>query len=548
MISWIQNHLIRHGRWIFITLLAVIIVAFVFTIGNTPGITTDKTNYEERVLFGFDINNPNAINEMAGEVGLSLLLQTGSDNRNERQIRNAISDRIVQRYLIEELNIPTPTTEQLRNYLQDLSYFQTDSGSFDNSKYTTFLEQLASNPSASEAQFLKVIALDYQIDQLNSAIEGPGYAVDAQVRLALDSRNTVYDLFNIKADYSSYDPEITVNQDILKEYYGQQMASYETKEKIEASYILFKINSNIIAKFNDAQLNEYYAENKEAIDAQYRATLSEEAASETPEISFEAVKDLVNSTLLSELQEKGAENSANNFTYALYDQSIAYGSEAFEANKTKYAVKEIEIAAYSKGDGNQKGLPANVLNAAFDLNADNYYSDPIRTANGFVVLFHKGRIPAETPTFYAVADQVSSDYKEAEKRKLFNEFGQNLKTQIERIVESGEDFATAATNLSDVTVEAYPDYGYNNRPTGVNPYEFQAVFSLNEGEVSDMMNYGGTGVITFLRSKKIAEYEADNEESNALLKNFKSFSRNTALNSFYSELMSLEIAQEDASE
>jgi hypothetical protein len=31
MISWIQHHLIRHGRWIFLTLLALIIVAFVFT-------------------------------------------------------------------------------------------------------------------------------------------------------------------------------------------------------------------------------------------------------------------------------------------------------------------------------------------------------------------------------------------------------------------------------------------------------------------------------------------------------------------------------------
>ena len=59
MISWIQNHLIRHGRWIFISLLVVIIVAFVFTIGNTPGCTTNRSNYVAENFFGYDLNSPN---------------------------------------------------------------------------------------------------------------------------------------------------------------------------------------------------------------------------------------------------------------------------------------------------------------------------------------------------------------------------------------------------------------------------------------------------------------------------------------------------------
>ena len=57
MISWIQNHLIRHGRWIFICLLTVIIVAFVFTIGNTPGCTTNTSYYQEQEFYGYDLNS-----------------------------------------------------------------------------------------------------------------------------------------------------------------------------------------------------------------------------------------------------------------------------------------------------------------------------------------------------------------------------------------------------------------------------------------------------------------------------------------------------------
>ena len=544
MISWIQNHLIRHGRWIFIILLAVVIVAFVFTIGNTPGITTDKSNYKEQVLFGIDVNNPNTINKIAGDVGLSLLLQTGTESRNERQIQNAISDRIVQLYLIDQLKLPKPTTSQLSKYLETLPYFQNESGAFDTQKYNTFLEQLAFNPSASEAKFLSVLAEDFQIDQLNQAIEGAGYATDAQVKLSLDSRNTEYDLFNIKINYDDYDPEIEVTEAILKDYYRQQKASYETEETVDASYVLFKFNPNIIAKFNDEQIEAYYAENKESVDATYRTTLDADSEVNTEDIALDAVQEIINAALLEELQAKAAENAANNFTYVLYDQAVTYGSEVFEATKKKYVVNEIEIGAYSKSQINQKGLSRELLMSAFNLDSDKYYSDPVETTEGFAVLFYKGQTPSSIPPFYSVADQLTNDYREAEKRKRFNEYGKEIKSEIEAIIESGDDFESSIANLADVTVEAYPNFSYNNRPENVNPYELQAVFRLNEGDVSDMINYGGTAIITYLRSKAVVDYEADPEESNQLMDNFKRFSRNTGLNGFYSELMSIELAKD----
>ena len=96
MISWIQNHLIRHGRWIFISLLAVIIIAFVFTIGNTPGLTTDDSNYEERILLGIDVNNQRVMDELAGTVGLSHLLRTKSEISNQNKFQSKLVNRIEQ--------------------------------------------------------------------------------------------------------------------------------------------------------------------------------------------------------------------------------------------------------------------------------------------------------------------------------------------------------------------------------------------------------------------------------------------------------------------
>ena len=99
MISWIQHHLIRHGRWIFISLLAIIIIAFVFTIGNTPGLTTNESNYEKRDVFGIDVNNPNEMDKLAAAVSMSRLLQTKTEFNNNNQFQNALANRIVQLHL-----------------------------------------------------------------------------------------------------------------------------------------------------------------------------------------------------------------------------------------------------------------------------------------------------------------------------------------------------------------------------------------------------------------------------------------------------------------
>ena len=77
MISWIQNHLIRHGRWIFLSLLAVIIVAFVFTIGNTPGCTSNQGAYQEQNFYGHDLNSSREMGIIGEKVSLSALLNTG---------------------------------------------------------------------------------------------------------------------------------------------------------------------------------------------------------------------------------------------------------------------------------------------------------------------------------------------------------------------------------------------------------------------------------------------------------------------------------------
>ena len=104
-----------------------------------------------------------------------------------------------------------------------------------------------------------------------------------------------------------------------------------------------------------------------------------------------------------------------------------------------------------------------------------------------MVLLYEGTIPSRIPSFESVADQVKDDYISSELRSAFSAYGEELKSQLEAIIASSEDFQSGAEALG-LTVEHYPDFSYNNRPR-CKSVQFQVVFRLKEGEVSNMSNY-----------------------------------------------------------
>ena len=548
MISWIQNHLIRHGRWIFISLLGVIIIAFVFTIGNTPGLTTDKSNYEEQYFYGVDINNPLKMNQLAGEAGLSLLLKNGTVNDTENQIQNAIGNRIIQMHLINMIGLPIPSEDQLSQYVETLKYFQDDSGKFAASKYTTFITELEANPDTNVAQFLKVISEDYQVTQLNSALQGPGYHLDAQIKMILDGQNTEYALYNVKFDYENFNPEIVPSEASLKAYYEQQKVSYETERKVIASYILF--NPKPVSKFNQSReaIEAHYQSNKARIDAALKSQNSVgdaiEDSEETP--TFEMIAELALEDLVNTLQEKASEDRANDFVYKLYDETITIDSDAFNTQKSNYEVEERSLDPYGRSQVSDKDLPSDLLNSAFNLDHNRYYSDPFKTDQGYAVLFYRGSEASVIPPYEAVEKQVLADFIQSNKRAAFNEYGKSLKEQLEAIVASDLDFKTEAEALGNISVEAFPNFSAQNRPTNVSPYEFQAIFRMNAGEVSDMVNLSSTALITYLEAKTVKDYQADPEEAKRYTQLIKNFSKNSGLSGFYGELIAKEMAEERA--
>ena len=559
MISWIQHHLIRHGRWIFISLLAVIIIAFVFTIGNTPGLTTNDSNYEERIVFGMDVNNPTEMDALSRAVGLSALLQTGTEISNSRQFQNAIADRIVQRHLIQMIGLPNPSSDDLQSFIKTLALFQNDSGQFDSTGYNRFVQNLAENPELSELSFIETLAEDYKIKQLEAVLEGPGYYTEAQSRIVADQRNTVYEVYNIKLDYEAFVPEIDESEEAIQSYYNEQKLAYETDEKIEVSYLFFSNNDKEIEIADTTSLEAHYRANKAEIDAQYRAENPDlepdpKASSDKPQgpslyqdPAFVKVQELVKADWIQKQQAKATEAVASEFVYTLYDKEIELDSEAFEDLKTRYQAEEKTLEVYAKNETYGTSLPSELLQSGFALNSNRYYSDPYESGDGYAVLLYRNTLAPEIPAFETVAEQVKEDYLKGEKRAQFNAEGERIQSELEAIVASGNDFLSEAEALG-LTVEAHPAFNFREPPENSAPYEFQAVYRLQSGEVSEMNNYGDTAIITYLKSETVSEYEDDAEELERTIRNIKSFSQNAGKSGFYNELLSLEMSDSSETE
>ena len=93
MITWIQNLLQKHHKWLFSILLIVIIIAFVFTIGNMPVGQGSSNEYGEKEFYGFDLNDMQVTDMLAKGVALTNQIDRGSPMYREQEQQIVFSVR-----------------------------------------------------------------------------------------------------------------------------------------------------------------------------------------------------------------------------------------------------------------------------------------------------------------------------------------------------------------------------------------------------------------------------------------------------------------------
>lgn len=535
MISWIQHHLIRHGRWIFLTLLAVVIVAFVGTIGNTPGCTTNRSNYQALDYYGYDLNSERDMRPVGMRLSLSNELNQLNRN-NQQQLSNQMLSRIALLHLAETIGIPALTQEQISSYLQEKPLFRSPTGEFDRDRLTRFIDTIEANPLLPEGILVRVLEEDYRIEQISEALAGPGYVIDDDARLQAQRYQTSLTLNTASIDYASFEPEIDAAQPELEAYYNQNASRYEIPERIQASYLNFKAETYLlqVGTLEEDALREHFIANRARFVEAHEAATTDadaDADAEKPAVKFEDVRDAVGTDLRKAQANRLANEAAQNFAYELYNKSIPRESAAFNTALNSAGLELIPVEAFSTRETAARGLPAEMLRSAFTLSEARYFSDPYPLEDGFGVLIYQARLPVELPPFEAVAERVKTDYAAEEKRRLFYEKGVELKKEIEAQLAEGASFADAAAKL-ELKVEDFESFKISEAPQNLNRSALQSAMELKAGEVSPMLQTGASGMIVYVAKRAVPEIPSDDatlQQASNFLKYNSSMLRMNAL-------------------
>lgn len=516
MISWIQHHLIRHGRWIFLSLLALIIVAFVFTIGNTPGCTTDRSGYAPSLFYGIDLNSPLERDPILQKVSISAFLNR-QEFRTEEQFQTELSSRIALLQLSDVIGLPGPDQAALAEYIKTKPAFFGPDGNFSPDAYTRMLDDLASNPRSSEALVLQVLAEDFRIDQARAAVSGPGYLLPSEAIAQTLRSKTELELVVASLPFAGFAPEIDSSEAALREFYEQNKQRYEISERIEASYVAFHADAYLdkVPEATDAELRQHFAENRAALVAAHEAAKATDATDGEQDaaapVTFDTVRPLVVESYAREQANRLANETALDFALRLYRDAIKRDSAAFNQLLNQSGLSLTRIEPYTLAGARQRALSPDLLEAAFTLGSHRYYSDPYAIDSGFAVLIYQGRIAPVIPPFEEVAASVAADFQAAEKRRLFNEKGLSLRTELTAALEAGQTFSEAAESLG-LTATNFEKFTVRNAPRTLNPSALQQAQRMAVGEVSPMLTTGGLGSFVYLQSKTVPELDRSNED------------------------------------
>ena len=556
MISWIQHHLIRHGRWIFLTLLALIIVAFVFTIGATPGCTTDRSGYEENLFYGIDLNSPRDSEVIIEKVQLSAILN-GQEIRSDEQFQNQLTSRIALLHLAEEIGVPSPNQETLSDYITTKAVFLGADGKFSTDAYTSFVDSMESNPRTSQGLVIVVLEEDYRINQIGSVLSGPGYLLPAEAISQTQRRATELSLTTAELNYADFSPEITIEETALREYYEANKLRYEIPERIKASYVYFNLKAyeEKVPTPSETELREHFLSKQDSFVADYELTKPAESVAdveeETPKkantVTFSDVREAVTQSYLVEQEARMANEAAQGFAYTLYRDEIKRDSAAFNELLNEANLSLTEIEPYTLAGAKQRALSADLLESAFKLGGNRYYSDAYAVDGGFAVLLYGGRIAPEIPEFEAVQSELTNDYKTDEKRRLFNERGESLQAKLKAKIAEGIDFIEAAEALGLGTA-SFDTFSVQEAPRDLNRSALQLAQGMQSGDISPMLTSDGRGIFVYVANKTVPEIASDNEDLTQAEDFLARYAAYTSGSAFANELVFLGLPEDTAEE
>ncbi|MDR1432811.1 MAG: peptidyl-prolyl cis-trans isomerase [Puniceicoccales bacterium] len=524
MISALQNFLQKHHKWLLGLLLIIIIVAFVFTIGASPGIGRAKV--KRTYFYGQDLSNVREISRIAENVTYAHLLENKDIAAARGSLDRLILRRIASIGLADEFEIPNPSAESLRKYMVSIPGFIDENGDFSRDHYASILE-IFDRGGGGKERLKQILCENYRIREVEAMLAGSGVAFDGQVADYLARLFTEYDFLvaTITGDGIKVDEDI--GEVKMENFYKEHAGKYARPQMHSVSMVKFESKKfeGEIGIPTDEDLMAFFHEN--------RASFAKNA-------DFLDEREYVREAYINAKSTLLAYAAAENFVAELYGSDAELNGEKFARTIEKFGLKKEKIAPYSRKElPDVSGVSATYLLAACDLDAGRYYTDPCPAAFGCVVLFLEEKNEARALAFEEAKQLVRDDIVREKKMAAFTERIERLRREVIASSMAGNDIRSIFDGAA-VKYESYEGISVSNaEKKSVDQLHKNALMSMGKTDMLRLVALNENEVLMLaITGRKIPTNETiSKDDRSAAEAFFKNFHRNFLLDNFFAELI-----------
>jgi len=503
MISWIQKYFQKHFRLVFLLVLLAMAIPLVFIYNQSSGLGRSERTASSRPFFGHNLASENEAAIIRRDTQLSSMLRQENSNPMYRLGAIAIAD---------QLHIPGPTENELKDFLKTLPLFAGQDGQFDPAAYNRFQTEVRKSNQFPEDLVRRVLEDDFRVSRVFILLGGPGYVQPRDIRSQFERFESTWTLGVATVDYKAFAPSITPTDADLAKFFSGNPERYEIQPQVSLRYAEFP-SYEFIDKVTatEAELKAFYDANPARFNKPEAKADDKKPATPAKPADFASVSLQVELAYKLERAARLATKAASDFTYELFQKKIAPGTPAFADFLASHKIVLKDLAPFTHDEPPvELGRSPEAANEAFKLGADHPYSDAIALSTGSAVLFWKETLPARQPLLAEVKAKVSADYIESEKEKRFAELGKTLRGQLQARFKAGDTFdkavaAVSSSSAAKLEGKTLAPFTLRQRPQDLDPLALNALESLQKGEVSEMAVGPDKGVLVYAVDKKLPE-------------------------------------------
>ncbi len=503
MITWIQRYFHKHFKLVFLLILAAMAVPLIVIFSPSSGAGGSGHKIAERRFFSINLGNEEQTNRVFADAGLSAQLKAGYNALQGGQLQQYALQRVAGLAVADELHLPIPTSEQLAKYVGTLRAFHNESGQFDQKRYTAFGDSLKTGKNLTTADVNRVLRDDTRLEQLSKVVGGPGYVLPHDVRQQLIRTDSTWTVQVATLNYAAFNPTIADGEEVLKKFHEENSFRYEVPARPRLSYIEFK-NQEFQPPVppTEAEMRSFYLANQ----ASFPVPADASPAPAVPADNFEKVRAQVETAVKNGAAARLATKAASDLAVALYDRKLAANSSALADFLAAQRRPAVAIPAFVP-DAPPVNLPwlANYGDPISRLSQERFFSDPLQTPDGFVILLWNETLPGYKPMFPEVRERVAADWRDSEKRRLFNERGRTLRAQLQAAAKNGPAAFAAAATAEKLDVKTHANFTLRTPPQDLPYPAVSALNTLEAGDVSEMVATGDQGFFVYTQEKKLPD-------------------------------------------